>query len=48
MLSYIDFKAPFLFVGAIIVQNINELLTTSGLILNAFYIGYQIYTHKKK
>ncbi len=47
MLSYIDFKAPFMFIGAIIVQNINELLTTGGLILNACYIGYQIYTHHK-
>jgi len=48
MLSYIDLKAPFLFIGAVLVQNINEVLTTTGLILNVAYIGYQIYTHKQK
>ena len=47
MLSYIDIKGSILFVSAIILQNVNQILTTTGLILNVAYIGYQIYTHRK-
>ena len=43
-----DFKAIFIYVGAVMLSNINEILTTSGLILNVAYIGYQLYTHHKK
>lgn len=43
-----DFKAIFIYVGALMLGNINEILTTSGLILNVAYIGYQLYTHHKK
>lgn len=43
-----DFKAITIYIGAILLGNINEVLTTSGLILNVAYIGYQLYTHHKK
>jgi hypothetical protein len=43
-----DFKGIAIYVSAIIVGNINELLTTGGLLLNIAYIGYQLYTHHKK
>lgn len=43
-----DYKAVILYVGSIAVANVNEILSTGGLILNIAYIGYQLYTHHKK
>jgi hypothetical protein len=43
-----DFKPSILFIGSIIVTNLNELLGTGVLILNIGYISYQIYSHHKK
>lgn len=44
-----DLKGFILYVGAISLTDINQMLTTSGLALNVFYIGYQLYKfHKKK
>ena len=43
-----DFKAIILYAGSIAIANINEILSTGGLILNIAYIGYQLYTHHNK
>lgn len=43
-----DFKGIILFVGSLALENVNSVLTTSGLILNAVYIAYQIYNQHKK
>lgn len=43
-----DFKAAIMYIGALALGNINEILTTTGLLLNVGYIAYQLYTHHKK
>ena len=43
-----DFKPSFIFIGSLFLVNINNFLVTTALILNVFYISYQIYTHHKK
>lgn len=43
-----DFKGVIIYIGSIAVANVNEILATGGLLLNMFYIGYQLYTHHKK
>ena len=43
----IDFKPAAIYIGSILVNDINQLLTTGGLILNIVYIGMQVYKHKK-
>jgi hypothetical protein len=45
---YFDFKGVILFVGSISLTNINELLTSVGLVLNCSYLGYQFYKYHKK
>jgi len=42
-----DFKGIVMYLGALALGNINEILTTTGLLLNAGYIAYQLYTHHK-
>ena len=43
-----DFKPIILFIGSLVINNINELLGSTVLGLNVIYISYQIYTHHKK
>jgi len=43
-----DYKGFILFIGSVIVNDVNELLTTLGLTANFIYIGFQIYSHHKK
>ena len=43
-----DFKPTILFIGSLVINNINELLGSTVLGLNVIYISYQIYTHHKK
>jgi hypothetical protein len=43
-----DFKPAILFIGSLVINNINELLGSTVLGLNVIYISYQIYTHHKK
>lgn len=45
---HIDFKGVILFIGSISLTNINELLTSVGLVLNCSYLGYQFYKYHKK
>jgi hypothetical protein len=42
-----DFKPSFIFIGSLFLVNINNFLVTTALILNVFYISYQIYTHSR-
>jgi len=42
-----DFKPSFIFIGSLFLVNINNILVTTALILNVFYISYQIYTHSQ-
>lgn len=42
-----DLKGFILYVGAISLTDINQFLTTGGLALNVFYIGYQLYKFHK-
>ena len=44
----VDFKGCILYVGSLYLGDVNQLLQTSGLLLNAFYIGYQLYKFHKK
>lgn len=43
-----DFKPMCLFIGTLFISNINQILTTSVLVVNLSYISYQLYTHHKK
>jgi len=43
-----DYKGFIFFFASVIVNDVNELLTTCGLAANFIYIGYQIYSHHKK
>ena len=43
-----DFKGFILYIGAISLSDVNHLLTTSGLLLNVTYLGYQFYKFHKK
>lgn len=43
-----DFKPSILFVGSILITNLNDILGTTVLLLNVGYISYQIYSHHKK
>jgi len=43
-----DFKPCILFVGTILIADLNTILTTSILFINLVYISYQLYTHHKK
>lgn len=43
-----DYKGFILFIGSVIINDVNEVLTTCGLAANFIYIGYQIYSHHKK
>jgi len=43
-----DFKPCILFVGTILISDVNTILTTSILFINLVYISYQLYTHHKK
>ena len=43
-----DFKGFIFFGASLLVNNINEVLTTCGLAANFIYIGYQLYSHHKK
>jgi len=42
-----DFKPTILFLGSLIITNINDILGTTVLVLNVVYVSYQIYTHHK-
>ena len=42
-----DFKPALIYIGSILVHDINQFLTTGGLILNIVYIGMQVYKHNK-
>jgi len=42
-----DFKPTILFLGSILISNLNEILGTTVLLLNVGYVSYQIYTHHK-
>jgi hypothetical protein len=42
-----DFKPTILFLGSLMITNINEILGSAVLILNIGYVSYQIYTHHK-
>jgi hypothetical protein len=43
-----DFKPTILFIGTILISDVNTILTTSILFINLVYISYQLYTHHKK
>lgn len=43
-----DYKGFIFFFASVMVNNVNEVLTTCGLAANFIYIGYQIYSHHKK
>lgn len=43
-----DFKPTILFIGALALENVNSVLTTSALGLNLIYLGYQIIVFHKK
>jgi hypothetical protein len=43
-----DFKGVILFIGSISLTNVNDLLTSVGLLLNCSYLGYQFYKYHKK
>ena len=43
-----DYKPALMYIGAVIVNDINALLTTTGLILNIAYLGFQVYKQHKK
>ena len=43
-----DFKPTFLFIGALFIGDVNEILKTSALVLNLGYLGYQVYIFHKK
>lgn len=42
-----DYKGAIIFVSSVIVGSFNEILQTTGLIVNIIYIGYQLHTHHK-
>jgi hypothetical protein len=48
MAGDIDLKAVIIYVGAVIIGDFNQAVQAVGLLLNVFYIGYQLrLLHKK-
>ena len=43
-----DFKPCIIYIGAVLLGDLNEILKTSALILNLGYLGYQFYIYHKK
>lgn len=43
-----DFKPTILYVCTIMLNNIDDVLKTSALLLNLSYLGYQFYKFHKK
>lgn len=43
-----DFKGFILWIAAAIVNDVNSILSTSLLLCNLVYIGYQVYTHHRR
>lgn len=43
-----DFKPCILFIVSLFINDVNEILKTSALILNLGYLGYQFYIYHKK
>lgn len=42
-----DLKPSLTFIGSLFLVNINNVLGTTVLVLNLFYVSYQIYTHSQ-
>lgn len=42
-----DFKGIIIFVCSVALINVNQYLTTIGLILNITYVGYQLIKNTK-
>lgn len=43
-----DFKPTILFIGTLLIHNVDEVLKTGALLLNITYLGYQFYKFHKK
>lgn len=43
-----DFKGAIIYISSLMLIEVNQLLTTGGLLLNVTYLGYQFYKFHKK
>jgi hypothetical protein len=43
-----DFKPTILFIGTLLMQNVDEVLKTGALLLNITYLSFQFYKFHKK
>jgi hypothetical protein len=43
-----DYKPGLLYIGSLFINDVNDLLKTSALILNLGYLAYQFYIFHKK